>query len=66
MGIAEGLNPEFIIDRNGKKKSVILSFSEYIELLEDLSDLAVVAERRDEESVPFDQVMKELKENGAV
>ena len=40
--------------------SVNLSLSDYQELLEDLEDLAAIAERRNETTQPFDQVLAEL------
>ena len=40
--------------------SVILSLSDYQELLEDLEDLAAIAERRNEITQPFEQVLAEL------
>jgi hypothetical protein len=33
-------------------------------LLEDLEDLAMLAERRDEETIPFEEVKKRLKSDG--
>jgi hypothetical protein len=38
----------FIVDEKGHRVSVVLPVDEYEELLEDLHDLAVVAERRPE------------------
>jgi PHD/YefM family antitoxin component YafN of YafNO toxin-antitoxin module len=46
----------YVVDDTGRKVSVILPVSDYEELLEDLSDLAVVAERRDEPAVEHDAV----------
>ena len=40
--------------------SVILSLSDYQQLLEDLEDLAAIAERRNETTQPFDHVLAEL------
>lgn len=40
------IHEDFIIDRKGKRKAVILPYREYESLLEDLADLAVIAERR--------------------
>ena len=60
----KNLNLEFVIDEGGKKKAVILPMETFIELLEDLEDLAMVAERRDEPTVPFDQVIDGLKRDG--
>ena len=56
-------NPQYITDSAGHKISVILPMDEYLELLEDLEDLAAVAELRDEETIPWAQVKKELIEN---
>ena len=56
--------PQYITDAAGRKISVILPMDEYLELLEDLEDLAAVAELRDEETTPWEQVKKELADNG--
>lgn len=55
------IKEKFIVNKNGKKTEVILDIDEYEELLEDLHDLAVVAERKDEETTEFSEVMKKLK-----
>lgn len=56
--------PQYITDSEGQRTAVILSISEYDELLEDLHDLAVIAERRDEPTIPHEKVVAELKANG--
>ncbi|MBX7246233.1 MAG: hypothetical protein K1X53_12120 [Candidatus Sumerlaeaceae bacterium] len=38
-----------MVDNKGRKTSVILPVKRYQQLMEDIHDLAVVAERRDEE-----------------
>jgi len=58
------LHPQYVTDSEGRRTAVILPIEEYDELLEDLADLAVVAERRGEPSVPHDKVVAELKEDG--
>jgi hypothetical protein len=55
---------KYITDEKGRKKEVILPIKEYEDLIEDLEDLAIVAERRDEETVDHDEVIKRLKEDG--
>ena len=55
---------QYITDAEGQKISVILPMEEYIELMEDLKDLAAVAELRDESTIPWEQVKKELTDNG--
>jgi len=52
--------PQYITDADGEKISVILSIADYEELLEDLEDLAAIAERRHELSQPFENALKEL------
>jgi PHD/YefM family antitoxin component YafN of YafNO toxin-antitoxin module len=52
--------PQYITNAQGEKMSVILSLSDYQELLEDLEDLAAIAERRNEIAQPFEQVLAEL------
>ncbi|WP_022852762.1 hypothetical protein [Thermodesulfatator atlanticus] len=57
---------QYIIDEKGQKTAVILPIEEYEELLEDLHDLAIIAERRDEPVIDFDELKKRLKENGII
>ena len=56
--------PQYITNADGEKISVILSLADYQELLEDLEDLAAIAERKDEATIPWQQVKEELKING--
>lgn len=56
-----GLHPEFVIDENGNKRSVILPIHEYLELLEDLDDLAAIVERREEPTITHNAVMEVTK-----
>lgn len=60
----EEMHAEYVTDRNGVKKSVILPLTDFYELLEDLEDLASVAERKDESTISHEQVVEELKKNG--
>lgn len=64
MGEPLPLHVEYITDEDGAKKAVVLQIQEFEELLEDLQDLAVVAERRDEETVSHDEMLAELKGDG--
>ena len=57
------LAPQFVTDKKGKKTAVILPIEEYNGLIEDLHDLAIIAERRDEPSIPHAQVVAELKKD---
>ncbi|MDL1971583.1 MAG: hypothetical protein LWW94_11605 [Candidatus Desulfofervidaceae bacterium] len=62
----KNLHPKYIIDENGKKTSVIIPFSEFVELLEDIEDLAIAAERREEPTISHEDLLKELKEENLV
>ena len=55
---------QYIVDEKGQKTAVVLPVEEYEELLEDLHDLAVIADRRDEPTVSFEELGKRLKEDG--
>ncbi len=57
-------SPKFIIDKNGKKVSEILTIEEYNMLLEDIHDLKVVMERREEETKSNDNLKDSLKRGG--
>jgi hypothetical protein len=52
----------FLIDERGRKQSVVLPIKEYQELLEDLADLALIAERKNQPTEPLDVVKKRLEE----
>ena len=55
------MNTQFIVDEAGKKTSVILPVEDYEELLEDIHDLTVIAERKNEPSISFDDLKKKVK-----
>ena len=57
---------QYLTDDRGERTAVVLALPEYEKLLEDLADLAVVAERREEPSVPHAQFVSELKRDGIV
>ena len=62
--LAEKLNPQYLTDATGRKTAVLLPIGEYTELLEDLDDLATVAERVNEPTVPHAKVVAELRADG--
>jgi len=57
------LKERYVIDNKGNKTDVIISVSDYDKLLEDMHDLAVLAERRDEIPVSMDKMKKRLHEH---
>jgi PHD/YefM family antitoxin component YafN of YafNO toxin-antitoxin module len=57
---------QFIIDNRGKKRGVLLSLKRYQQLMEDLHDLAVVAERRKEKTISLEEMKRRLKKDGVL
>ena len=52
---------QFVVDEQGRKTAIILPIKEYEELLEDLEDLAIIAERRQEPTEPLEVVIERLE-----
>jgi len=50
----------YVIDEKGQRVAVILPLKEYEKLQEDLHDLAVAAERRDEKTISLAELKKRL------
>ena len=58
------MNARYITSEDGSRTDVVLPVADYEDLMEDLHDLAVIAERREEPSVPLEEVKKKLQEDG--
>jgi hypothetical protein len=53
------MRPEFVVDRKGRRRKVILSMRDYrslLECVEDEIDAALIEEVRDEPTVPWEEV----------
>ncbi|HHT9133550.1 MAG TPA: hypothetical protein ACFYD2_01485 [Candidatus Avalokitesvara rifleensis] len=55
---------KFIVDAKGRKKAVVLDIRDYEEMLEDIEDLKIIAERKNEPARPLEEVEKRLKKLG--
>jgi hypothetical protein len=64
MSDAKQTSPDYTTDESGQRKAVVLSVDQYQELLEDLDDLGVIAERRDEATIAHDELLEELRHGG--
>ncbi len=60
------LHEKFIVDEAGEKTAVVIPFGDYEELMEDIHDLAVIAERKEEKSVAHEDIKKRLKADGLI
>jgi len=58
------LKPQYVTNEAGERTAIILPIEEFQELLEDVEDLAVLAERRDEPTVSHEQLVAELRRDG--
>ena len=57
------LKPQYLVDATGNKTAVQLSLEEYkaiLEQLENAEDIAIIEERRHEETVPWEAVKAKL------
>ena len=54
----------YITDENGTRMAVVVPLRQYEKMLEDLNDLAAIAERREEPVVSHDEFVADLKRDG--
>lgn len=58
------LEVEYVTNRVGERTAVIIPIDDFEELMEDIEDLAAVAERREEPVITHEQLLTELKQDG--
>ena len=51
---------QFVIDDSGKKRAVLIDLSEWGEIWEDFYDVLVSESRKDEPSVPWQELKAEM------
>ncbi len=56
----------YVTNEAGEKTAVLLPIREFQELMEDIEDLAAIAERRQEPTVSHEKLLAELKRDGLV
>lgn len=61
---AKTVKLQYIVSKSGQKKFVVLPVAEYEELIEDLHDLKVKAQRSEEKPVKLNDFEKKLKRDG--
>ncbi len=55
---------QYLVDESGQKTAVVLPVEEYEELMEDIHDLTIIAERRDERTLNIKDIKKRLETDG--
>jgi hypothetical protein len=58
------LRLQYLTDASGEKVAVQMPLEQFNELMEDVEDLAAVAERREEPTISHQQLVEELKRDG--
>jgi hypothetical protein len=51
---------KFIVNEKGNKTAAILPIEKYLQIMEDLHDLTVIAERRNEKTISFEEIKENL------
>jgi PHD/YefM family antitoxin component YafN of YafNO toxin-antitoxin module len=60
------MTTQYLTDESGAKVAVVIPIADYDSLMEDVADLACVAERRDEDRVSWEDVKKQLIADGLI
>ncbi len=58
------LHVQYLVNEAGERVSVVMPIREYETILEDIADLAAVAERRKEETIDHEAVVARLEADG--
>ena len=58
------LKEQFLTDAKGHKQAVVIDLDSYRELMEDVSDLRVIAERKNNSKYSSTSFFLKLKKNG--
>jgi PHD/YefM family antitoxin component YafN of YafNO toxin-antitoxin module len=58
------MTTQFLTDDRGQKVAVVIPISDYESLMEDMADLAAVAERRDDERISLNELKEQLSSDG--
>ena len=58
------MESQFLTDDRGQKIAVVIPIADYESLIEDVSDLAAVAERRDDDRISLAELKEQLTVDG--
>lgn len=60
------MTTQYLTDERGEKVAVVIPIADYDALMEDVVDLACVAERRDEDRISLEEVKRQLVADGLI
>jgi PHD/YefM family antitoxin component YafN of YafNO toxin-antitoxin module len=58
------MTTQFLTDDRGQKVAVVIPIADYEALMEDVADLAAVAERRDDDRISLAELKEQLTSDG--
>ena len=58
------MTTQFLTDDRGQKVAVVIPIADYESLMEDVADLAAVAERRDDDRISLKELKEQLTADG--
>ena len=58
------MTTQFLTDDRGQKVAVVIPIADYESLMEDVSDLAAVAERRNDHRISLNELKEQLTADG--
>ena len=58
------MTTQFLTDNRGQKVAVVIPIADYESLMEDVADLAAVAERRDDDRISLNELKEQLTADG--
>ena len=58
------MTTQFLTDDRGQKVAVVIPIADYEALMEDVADLAAVAERRDDDRISLAELKEQLASDG--
>ena len=60
------MHTQYLTNERGEKVAVVIPIADYDALMEDIADLACVAERRDDEHISLEELKKQLAADGLI
>lgn len=57
---------DYIIDENGNKKAMIIPVADYEEIMEDIEDIVIAYQRKEEKKKSFKEIKENLNKKGLV
>jgi len=66
MTMPINLHPQYITDNKGDKVSVIINMQEFEKMIEDIKDLTIIADRKNEKTTSHKDFLNELRADGVL